>query len=70
MTWTIAMSSKELARKTAVCRLGAAAQERNPTTITNNKTRCPFHTICGVLGCAPKKEIADEGPLSLHPTYY
>ena len=40
-----------------VCRLGAAAQERNPTTITNNKTCCPFHTICGMLGCTPKRKL-------------
>jgi len=23
-----------------------------------------------MLGCAPKKEIADDGPVPLHPTYY
>jgi len=38
-----------------VCRLGAATQERNPTTNSNTKTRCPSLTICGMLGraCAP-----------------
>ena len=56
--------------KVATRRLGAATQERNPTTNSNTKTRCPSLTICGMLGCAPKKEIADEGPMSLHPTYY